>query len=75
MIESPVTVNEQLEQEHCSQEIFEMAKQRKVTTARMARLLKSGKSVAEIARLVGRHYSSVRNRLCRVGAIDGKVWN
>ena len=52
-----------------------MAKQRKVTTARLARMLKSGKTVAEIARIVGRHYSSVRNRLCRVGALDGKVWN
>jgi len=52
-----------------------MAKQRKVSTARMERLLKQGKSVAQIARIVGRHYSSVRNRLCRVGKIDGKVWN
>ena len=41
----------------------------KVTTNRIVKLYKKHENVAEVARIVGRHYTSVYQRLKRAGAL------
>jgi hypothetical protein len=46
----------------------------KVTTARIVRLYKEHKNIAEVARRVKRHLTTVRDRLIRAGVIDGEIY-